>query len=53
MGIVFESKIGHSYKKQRLCPKANSHQAPLQALTPQNIKLLKSLGLKIRKKGKK
>ncbi|XP_015119982.1 uncharacterized protein LOC107043154 [Diachasma alloeum] len=50
MGIVFEKKIGGSYKSEDSCRKVDSRRVPLTKLTSQNIKFLKSLGLKLRKK---
>lgn len=55
MGIVFETKVGKSYKKGRSCQEAISHQLPLEKVTRQNLQFLTNLGLQVAgdKKGKR
>lgn len=49
MGIVYNNhKVGYSYKKQSTCSSANSPGRHLKALTPQSIRFLKSLHLRVR-----
>ncbi|XP_015115959.1 uncharacterized protein LOC107040394 [Diachasma alloeum] len=51
MGIVFnQSKVGSSYKSPVPRQKSHSQRLALKGLSPQNVKYLKSLGLKLRGK---
>lgn len=52
MGIAFNRKPNH-YNSTQSCIKRISLQPALKALTQQNIRLLKSLGLKVKRGGGK
>ncbi|XP_015116446.1 uncharacterized protein LOC107040742 [Diachasma alloeum] len=53
MGIVFNTKTGGRYKSESPSAVSSSHQRPLEALTRQNLKFLKSLGLRLQKERRK
>lgn len=49
MGIVFNQTVGYGYgyNNSTRCHNKVSYKSPVKVLTPQNIQLLKSLGLKV------
>ena len=53
MGIVFNKKVGFGYNKLVPCHKLISQQRALRVLTPQNLLLLKTLGLKVTSRAKR
>lgn len=52
MGIVYNRKVGSSYKRIQCNPPPISRHRAVKALTPQSIQFLKSLGLQVIKKKK-
>lgn len=50
MGIVYNRKVGSAYKLTPTWTTPVSHPRTAKVLTPQNIRYLKSLGLRVKKR---